>query len=54
MYGGDDWLGHIIHYKLNKILLIAKHGLRKSNIFIVIYIMLLFGGCTLSVMWVKK
>lgn len=44
----NDKLGLIPPYKLTKILQIVKQGPRKSNTFIMIQILLLFGRCTLN------
>ena len=33
MWGENDELIHNLHYKVNKLLLIAKHGFRKYNNF---------------------
>lgn len=57
MWGKDDQLGHITHYKLNKILLIAKHGFRKSNTYCYLYI--IFIGkmhfkCCMVKKWLKS
>ena len=46
MWGENDELIHNLHYKVNKILLIAKHGFRKYNTSVLISILLLFRKCS--------